>query len=123
MGRGHVTHRSRGSALSALSCSQKRVPPGHVMGPCQSGESQSVTMPTRELLPRPWASSGPGLFAMGTIYLFRKTQRSLLGKLTQEFRVVTADRRSWKILLFGAINVICTGFLLTWCSSTNSMGT
>ncbi|KAM4771650.1 zinc transporter 6 [Rhinophrynus dorsalis] len=58
---------------------------------------------------------------MGTIYLFRKTQRSLLGKLTQEFRLVTADRRSWKILLFGAINLICTGFLLTWCSSTNSM--
>ncbi|KAE8601459.1 hypothetical protein XENTR_v10013677 [Xenopus tropicalis] len=58
---------------------------------------------------------------MGTIYLFRKTQRSLLGKLTQEFRLVTADRRSWKILLFGAINVVCTGFLLTWCSSTNSM--
>ncbi|XP_053314529.1 zinc transporter 6 [Spea bombifrons] len=58
---------------------------------------------------------------MGTIYLFRKTQRSLLGKLTQEFQLVTADRRSWKILLFGAVNVICTGFLLTWCHSTNSM--
>ncbi|XP_040285521.1 zinc transporter 6 [Bufo bufo] len=58
---------------------------------------------------------------MGTIHLFRKTQRSLLGKLTQEFRLVTSDRRSWKILLFGAINVVCTGFLLTWCSSTNSM--
>ncbi|CAH2252985.1 zinc transporter 6 [Pelobates cultripes] len=58
---------------------------------------------------------------MGTIYLFRKTQRSLLGKLTQEFRLVTADRRSWKIILFGVVNVICTGFLLTWCSSTNSM--
>ncbi|XP_053567896.1 zinc transporter 6 [Bombina bombina] len=58
---------------------------------------------------------------MGTIYLFRKTQKSLLGKLSQEFRLVTADRRSWKILLFGAVNVICTGFLLTWCSSTNSM--
>ncbi|CAJ0946454.1 unnamed protein product [Ranitomeya imitator] len=57
----------------------------------------------------------------GTIHLFRKTQRSLLGKLTQEFRLVTSDRRSWKILLFGAINVVCTGFLLTWCSSTNSM--
>ncbi|XP_056423461.1 zinc transporter 6 isoform X2 [Hyla sarda] len=58
---------------------------------------------------------------MGTIHLFRKTQRSLLGKFTQEFRLVTSDRRSWKILLFGAINVVCTGFLLTWCSSTNSM--
>ncbi|XP_077139042.1 zinc transporter 6 isoform X1 [Ranitomeya variabilis] len=66
-------------------------------------------------------SSGPGFLNMGTIHLFRKTQRSLLGKLTQEFRLVTSDRRSWKILLFGAINVVCTGFLLTWCSSTNSM--
>ncbi|XP_007435410.1 zinc transporter 6 isoform X1 [Python bivittatus] len=58
---------------------------------------------------------------MGTIHLFRKSQRSLLGKLTQEFRSVAADRRSWKILLFGAINVVCTGFLLMWCSSTNSI--
>ncbi|XP_066473942.1 zinc transporter 6 [Tiliqua scincoides] len=58
---------------------------------------------------------------MGTIHLFRKSQRSLLGKLTQEFRLVAADRRSWKILLFGAINVVCTGFLLMWCSSTNSI--
>nr|XP_060609943.1 zinc transporter 6 [Anolis sagrei ordinatus] len=58
---------------------------------------------------------------MGTIYLFRKSQRSLLGKLTQEFRSVASDRRSWKILLFGAVNVICTGFLLMWCSSTNSI--
>ncbi|XP_069811003.1 zinc transporter 6 isoform X1 [Dendropsophus ebraccatus] len=66
-------------------------------------------------------SSGPGFLIMGTIHLFRKTQRSLLGKFTQEFRLVTSDRRSWKILLFGAVNVVCTGFLLTWCSSTNSM--
>ncbi|XP_034964200.1 zinc transporter 6 isoform X2 [Zootoca vivipara] len=58
---------------------------------------------------------------MGTIHLFRKSQRSLLGKLTQEFRSVAADRRSWKILLFGAINIVCTGFLLMWCSSTNSI--
>ncbi|XP_032072183.1 zinc transporter 6 [Thamnophis elegans] len=58
---------------------------------------------------------------MGTIYLFRKSQRSLLGKLTQEFRTVTADRRSWKILLFGTINILCTAFLLMWCSSTNSI--
>ncbi|PNJ59081.1 SLC30A6 isoform 3, partial [Pongo abelii] len=28
---------------------------------------------------------------------------------------------SWKILLFGVINLICTGFLLMWCSSTNSI--
>ncbi|XP_038596187.1 zinc transporter 6 [Tachyglossus aculeatus] len=58
---------------------------------------------------------------MGTIHLFRKTQRSLIGKLSQEFRLVAADRRSWKILLFGAINLLCTGFLLMWCSSTNSI--
>ncbi|XP_027497337.1 zinc transporter 6 isoform X2 [Corapipo altera] len=58
---------------------------------------------------------------MGTIHLFRKSQRSLVGKLTHEFRLVVADRRSWKILLFGAINLICIGFLLMWCSSTNSI--
>ncbi|NXG67134.1 ZNT6 protein, partial [Hemiprocne comata] len=57
----------------------------------------------------------------GTIHLFRKSQRSLVGKLTHEFRLVAADRRSWKILLFGAINLICIGFLLMWCSSTNSI--
>ncbi|CAO2604247.1 Zinc transporter 6 [Lemmus lemmus] len=57
----------------------------------------------------------------GTIHLFRKPQRSFLGKLLQEFRLVAADRRSWKILLFGAVNVLCTGFLLMWCSSTNSI--
>ncbi|KAF6106241.1 solute carrier family 30 member 6 [Phyllostomus discolor] len=58
---------------------------------------------------------------MGTIHLFRKSQRSFVGKLLQEFRLVAADRRSWKILLFGAINLTCTGFLLMWCSSTNSI--
>ncbi|XP_003472939.2 zinc transporter 6 isoform X1 [Cavia porcellus] len=58
---------------------------------------------------------------MGTIHLFRKPQRSFFGKLLQEFRLVAADRRSWKILLFGVINLICTGFLLMWCSSTNSI--
>uniref|UniRef100_A0A8C5RCX2 Uncharacterized protein n=1 Tax=Laticauda laticaudata TaxID=8630 RepID=A0A8C5RCX2_LATLA len=42
--------------------------------------------------------------------------------LTQEFRTVAADQRSWKILLFGAINIVCTAFLLMWCSSTNSIG-
>ncbi|XP_064133309.1 zinc transporter 6 isoform X5 [Loxodonta africana] len=57
----------------------------------------------------------------GTIHLFRKPQRSFFGKLLQEFRLVAADRRSWKILLFGAINLVCTGFLLMWCSSTNSI--
>ncbi|XP_040848969.1 zinc transporter 6 isoform X2 [Ochotona curzoniae] len=58
---------------------------------------------------------------MGTIHLFRKPQRSFFGKLLHEFRLVAADRRSWKILLFGAINLICTAFLLMWCSSTNSI--
>ncbi|XP_013373049.1 PREDICTED: zinc transporter 6 isoform X2 [Chinchilla lanigera] len=61
------------------------------------------------------------LLIMGTIHLFRKPQRSFFGKLLQEFRLVAADRRTWKILLFGVINLICTGFLLMWCSSTNSI--
>lgn len=29
----------------------------------------------------------------GTIHLFRKSQRSFVGKLLQEFRLVAADRR------------------------------
>ncbi|KAF7641889.1 hypothetical protein LDENG_00269010, partial [Lucifuga dentata] len=28
---------------------------------------------------------------------------------------------SWRILLFGTLNLLCTCCLLTWCSSTNSM--
>uniref|UniRef100_A0A3Q3JYV5 Cation efflux protein transmembrane domain-containing protein n=1 Tax=Monopterus albus TaxID=43700 RepID=A0A3Q3JYV5_MONAL len=58
----------------------------------------------------------------GTIHPFRKTHRSIFGKLLQEFRLVATDRRSWRILLFGALNLLCTGCLLMWCSSTNSMG-
>ncbi|XP_006135282.1 zinc transporter 6 isoform X2 [Pelodiscus sinensis] len=69
-----------------------------------------------------FASSGAGRGNnMGTIHLFRKSQRTIASKLTQEFRLVAADQRSWKILLFGAVNLICTGFLLMWCSSTNSI--
>lgn len=30
--------------------------------------------------------------------------------------------QSWRILLFGVLNLLCTGCLLMWCSSTNSMG-
>ncbi|XP_060687321.1 zinc transporter 6 [Hemiscyllium ocellatum] len=60
-------------------------------------------------------------YLLGTIHPFHKTHRSLGGKFTQEFLLVSADRRSWKILLFGLLNLICTGFLLMWCSSTNSM--
>ncbi|KAK2921545.1 zinc transporter 6 [Channa argus] len=60
-------------------------------------------------------------YALGTIHPFRKTHRSIFGKLLQEFRLVTSDRRSWRILLFGALNLLCTGCLLMWCSSTNSM--
>ncbi|XP_035263323.1 zinc transporter 6-like [Anguilla anguilla] len=52
---------------------------------------------------------------------FRRTHRSFLGKFKAELRLVTGDRRSWRILLFGFLNVICTGCLLMWCSSTNSM--
>uniref|UniRef100_A0A4W3JYH8 Solute carrier family 30 member 6 n=1 Tax=Callorhinchus milii TaxID=7868 RepID=A0A4W3JYH8_CALMI len=50
----------------------------------------------------------------GTIHPFRKSHRSLGGKFTQEFLLVAADRRSWKILLFGVLNMVCTGFLLMW---------
>ncbi|XP_029449640.1 zinc transporter 6 [Rhinatrema bivittatum] len=59
--------------------------------------------------------------SQGSIHLFRKPQRSLFGKVAQEFRLVAADQRSWKILMFGAINLLCIGFLLMWCNSTNSM--
>ncbi|XP_071403245.1 zinc transporter 6-like, partial [Centroberyx affinis] len=60
-------------------------------------------------------------YVLGTIHPFRKTHRSIFGKLSQEFRLVASDRRSWRILLFGALNLLCTGCLLMWCSSTNSM--
>ncbi|KAM4590713.1 zinc transporter 6 [Odontesthes bonariensis] len=60
-------------------------------------------------------------YVLGTIHPFRKSQRSMFGKLLQEFRLVSSDRRSWRILLFGALNLLCTGCLLMWCSSTNSM--
>ncbi|KAG7462994.1 hypothetical protein MATL_G00190610 [Megalops atlanticus] len=60
-------------------------------------------------------------YVLGTIHPFRKTQRSFFGKFSQEFLLVASDRRSWRILLFGGLNMICTGCLLMWCSSTNSM--
>ncbi|KAG7280293.1 hypothetical protein CRUP_026834 [Coryphaenoides rupestris] len=60
-------------------------------------------------------------YVLGTIHPFRRTHRSLLGKLSQEICLVTSDRRSWRILTFGALNLLCTGCLLMWCSSTNSM--
>lgn len=60
-------------------------------------------------------------YVLGTIHPFRKTHRSVLGKFTQEFSLVTSDRRSWRILLFGVLNLTCTACLLMWCSSTNSM--
>uniref|UniRef100_A0AAQ5YUG6 Cation efflux protein transmembrane domain-containing protein n=1 Tax=Amphiprion ocellaris TaxID=80972 RepID=A0AAQ5YUG6_AMPOC len=60
-------------------------------------------------------------YVLGTIHPFRKTHRSIFGKLLQEFRLVASDRRSWRILLFGTLNLLCTGCLLMWCSSTNSM--
>uniref|UniRef100_H3ARQ7 Solute carrier family 30 member 6 n=1 Tax=Latimeria chalumnae TaxID=7897 RepID=H3ARQ7_LATCH len=60
-------------------------------------------------------------YVLGTIHPFRKSQKSLVGKFIQEFRLVASDKRSWKILLFGMLNLVCTGFLLMWCSSTNSM--
>ncbi|CAL8360807.1 unnamed protein product [Boreogadus saida] len=60
-------------------------------------------------------------YVLGTIHPFRRTHRSVLGRLSQELRLVTSDRRSWRILAFGALNLLCTGCLLMWCSSTNSM--
>ncbi|XP_017289764.1 zinc transporter 6 isoform X1 [Kryptolebias marmoratus] len=60
-------------------------------------------------------------YVLGTIHPFRKSHRSIFGKLLQEFRLVASDRRSWRILLFGGLNLLCTGCLLMWCSSTNSM--
>ncbi|XP_056147676.1 zinc transporter 6 [Lampris incognitus] len=60
-------------------------------------------------------------YVLGTIHPFRRTHRSLLGRLSQEFRLVASDRQSWRILLFGVLNLVCTGCLLMWCSSTNSM--
>lgn len=60
-------------------------------------------------------------YVLGTIHPFRRTHRSVLGKFAQEFSLVTSDRRSWRILLFGVLNLICTACLLMWCSSTNSM--
>uniref|UniRef100_A0A8B9JMT9 Solute carrier family 30 member 6 n=1 Tax=Astyanax mexicanus TaxID=7994 RepID=A0A8B9JMT9_ASTMX len=38
-----------------------------------------------------------------------------------DFSVCLNVLQSWKILLFGALNVICTACLLMWCNSTNSM--
>ncbi|KAK5599441.1 hypothetical protein CRENBAI_021153 [Crenichthys baileyi] len=60
-------------------------------------------------------------YVLGTIHPFRRSHRSVFGKLLQELRLVSSDRRSWRILLFGALNLLCTGCLLMWCSSTNSM--
>ncbi|KAJ3610119.1 hypothetical protein NHX12_022213, partial [Muraenolepis orangiensis] len=60
-------------------------------------------------------------YVLGTIHPFRKTHRSLLGKLSQEFCLVTSDRRSWRILTFAVLNLLCTGCLLMWCSSTNTL--
>ncbi|XP_036439162.1 zinc transporter 6 [Colossoma macropomum] len=60
-------------------------------------------------------------YVLGTIHPFRKKHKSFVGKFVQEFNLVASDRRSWKILLFGVLNVICTACLLMWCNSTNSM--
>ncbi|XP_026135091.1 zinc transporter 6 [Carassius auratus] len=61
------------------------------------------------------------VYVLGTIHPFRKSPRSVLGKFVQEFSLVTSDRRSWRILLFGVLNLLCTACLLMWGSSTNSM--
>uniref|UniRef100_A0AAV2JTJ2 Uncharacterized protein n=1 Tax=Knipowitschia caucasica TaxID=637954 RepID=A0AAV2JTJ2_KNICA len=51
-------------------------------------------------------------YVLGTIHPFRKSHRSIFGKLKQELSLVASDRRSWRILLFGALNLLCTGCLL-----------
>uniref|UniRef100_A0A8C8F254 Cation efflux protein transmembrane domain-containing protein n=1 Tax=Oncorhynchus tshawytscha TaxID=74940 RepID=A0A8C8F254_ONCTS len=37
------------------------------------------------------------------------------------FNVMLCVFQSWRILVFSMLNVLCTGCLLMWCSSTNSM--
>uniref|UniRef100_A0A8C7YQ55 Solute carrier family 30 member 6 n=1 Tax=Oryzias sinensis TaxID=183150 RepID=A0A8C7YQ55_9TELE len=56
-----------------------------------------------------------------TIYCFPYTQNSSACCNEPERSVVVCSQ-SWRILLFGALNLLCTGCLLMWCSSTNSMG-
>ncbi|XP_035256097.1 zinc transporter 6-like [Anguilla anguilla] len=68
-----------------------------------------------------WKKQETDTYVLGTIHPFRKTQRSFFGKFAQEFLLVASDRRSWKILLFGGLNIICIGCLLMWGKSTNSM--
>ncbi|KAK2865692.1 hypothetical protein Q7C36_001748 [Tachysurus vachellii] len=60
-------------------------------------------------------------YVLGTIHPFRKSHKSIFSKFIQEFNLVTSERRSWRILLFGLLNVVCTASLLMWCNSTNSM--
>ncbi|KAF4071519.1 hypothetical protein AMELA_G00274220 [Ameiurus melas] len=68
-----------------------------------------------------WKKQETDTHVLGTIHPFRKSHKSIFNKFIQEFNLVTSDRRSWKILLFGVLNVICTASLLMWCNSTNSM--
>ncbi|KAJ8392401.1 hypothetical protein AAFF_G00075260 [Aldrovandia affinis] len=60
-------------------------------------------------------------YVLSSFHPFRRAHRSCFGRFKEELRMVTGDRRSWRILLFGLLNLICTSFLLMWCSSTNSM--
>ncbi|CAF89989.1 unnamed protein product, partial [Tetraodon nigroviridis] len=43
-------------------------------------------------------------------------------ELIQTVVKVRRQGESWRIFLFVALNLLCTGCLLMWCSSTNSMG-
>uniref|UniRef100_A0A8C9FVY2 Uncharacterized protein n=1 Tax=Pavo cristatus TaxID=9049 RepID=A0A8C9FVY2_PAVCR len=52
-------------------------------------------------------------FLKGTIHLFRKSQRSLVGKLTHEFRLVAADRR---VTVLTMIRLLCSFCRLLLCT-------
>uniref|UniRef100_UPI00358F0D11 zinc transporter 6 isoform X2 n=1 Tax=Myxine glutinosa TaxID=7769 RepID=UPI00358F0D11 len=60
-------------------------------------------------------------YVSGTIHPFRKPQKTIASRLIREFSLVSTDRRARKVVLFGILNILCTGVLISWCNSTNSM--
>uniref|UniRef100_A0A8C4N054 Solute carrier family 30 member 6 n=1 Tax=Eptatretus burgeri TaxID=7764 RepID=A0A8C4N054_EPTBU len=60
-------------------------------------------------------------YVSGTIHPFRKPQKTIASRLIREFSLVSTDRRARKVVLFGILNILCTGVLVSWCHSTNSM--
>lgn len=59
---------------------------------------------------------------VGMTGLSGASTRSLSRRSLTAFLFVCCRLQSWRILLFGVLNLLCTGCLLMWCSSTNSMG-